>query len=719
MIRLPRKRMQVVHQIEAAECGAACLAMVLAHYRRWITLEEARARCATSRDGVDAASLLLAARSYGLEARAYRREPEELHALPLPQIVHWNFDHFVVLERIGGDRYELCDPATGRRAVSKDEFSDSFTGLTIAAVPGADFVAGGRPPSVTATLLEHVRSSKDALFVLFGLGFFVALPAILLSGCLGIFVDYVAGAGQNRWLPYLLLGLVAVAGIQGGLALVQNRIVAALVAKVATCSATNGFWHSLFLPLAFYAQRSAGEIVSRLQLGSQIGGTISGPLAAIPPNVAIVGLYMAVLWLYDPVIALVALALSVATFVALYRISRKVAEANRACQIAESRADGLAVASISLLETFKWMGRERLMIDRWSAAEDAALTGEQRLGVVRAVGQRLPDAFAGLLASAALVIGALRALEGDLSIGSLVAIQILIGLLKEPIVESVTGLCQLQESAGALMRLDDLQRHPMAPAFARAGDAASEGAQDGPLVLHAVSFGHAPGHTLLDNVEFTLHPGEIVALTGASGCGKSTLARIASGLVEPTAGRVTLGGVALSDWPQEELRRHLVYVGQTPSVFSGDIAENISLYDQGLDLGDIVEQARAVGLHDALARHRGGYGTRISPDSGGISGGEQQRLALVRAMIARPRFLVLDETTSALDLVSEKTVLEALRESGAGVLIVTHRRGTEKRCDRVMTIRAGKLMAVSRPAGARAATGNGRDDPAQALCAAS
>lgn len=690
-------KVPVVLQMEATECGAASLAMVLASHGLWVTLEEARVACGTSRDGVNAASLLSAAQSYGLRAKALSREPEQLHELPMPQILHWKFEHFIVLERISGNKFHVVDPAVGRRVIPLADMQKYFTGLTIASVPGDDFQMGGSKPSVLTELIGEARRSPDAMLATFGTALAGVVPGLAMSGAVAVFVDHIATGDQSGWLPWLLLALVGVAAVQGGLTFLQSRIVASFKAKVATVSAVQSFWHALFLPISFFSQRSAGEIVSRLRLGSEVGGLVAGPLASMVPHILIAGIYLGVLAFYNVTIAAVCLAVCCFNLVVLTLIAQRVADRNKEQQIAEGYASGFATSGLSSVESYRTLGREDLLISRWAAAEDEALERHQRLGFLRSISELGPTASRLLLSAAVLGVGAFSVMSGDLSIGGLVAAQMIVGLLNGPVAAVASGYCQLQQGAGALMRLKDLNANPLDPAFMEVGEEQISGEIEGRLSFEGVSFGHAPDKPVVEGLSFDIEPGRLVALLGTSGSGKSTTARLASGLLSPWSGQITLDGIPLAHWPSEELRKHLVFVTQTPSVFTGSIADNISMWHEEIKNPDAVAAAQSAGLHEAILRHPAAYSTRITPEGGGLSGGEFQRLTLARALAMKPEVLILDETTSALDTQTEAEVLGALRQSGSTVLIVTHREGTAMRCDEALVLDEGRLAARGAP----------------------
>ncbi|MGB9114715.1 cysteine peptidase family C39 domain-containing protein [Bradyrhizobium sp.] len=682
----------VILQMEAAECGAVCLAMVLASHGKHVALEVMRERCNTSRDGLNAAQIKKAAETFGLDVKSLRCEPEDLGRLPTPMIVHWNFDHYVVLEKVTGDRFHLVDPAIGRRTVDRRTFGRSFTGVVLIFEPGERFERSGRRPSVLRTLLEEARRSPDAMASVGLAGIAAILPGIALSGAIGLFVDHVAGNGQTEWGAPLILGLVCLMAVQALLAILSGRIGAAFRAKIAVHIAARGFWHALFLPLGFFQQRNVGDLIARLRLGADVGGTVAGPLANVLPNIVEVAIYLAVLLLFNPLISLTAASIAAVNCGALFLLTLRIGEANRAQQVVEGSAAGIATAGFAVLAAYRMHGREDLLKARIIAAEDRALDAEQRMGWLTSLAGLGPLASGLVLNAAALMICAWLVMEGDLSLGGLVSVQTLVGLLAAPVAALAADLTSLQRAAGAVMRVGDILDNPTEASMAPERIRQCPPAIEGRLSLRGVGHDFAGGANLFHDIDLEVAPGEMVALVGVSGSGKSTLARIAAGLAPATRGSVLLDGIPIGDWPCDALRRTVQYVPQNSAVFTGTIEQNVSVWDEAIDGGTVAEAVAAVGLESRFARSAAGLSARIASASAALSGGEIQRLALARALARRPRLLILDETTSALDTISEKAVIALLRRTGTAVLIVTHRAGTAVRCDRTYALQGGRLL---------------------------
>nr|WP_319487008.1 cysteine peptidase family C39 domain-containing protein [uncultured Cohaesibacter sp.] len=688
-------RARIVLQMEAAECGAACLAMVLSAHGRDITLEEARERCGTSRDGVDAASIMRAATSYGLEVKAVRIDPSALKDVPVPAILHWNFDHFVVLEAVRGDRVVILDPASGRRLVQADELDRSMTGLVLAMVTGDAFKKGGQRPRLVSSLFEQASSSADGLAIVFLISVLSIIPGLVLAGTVETFADYVLGKRSVDWLLFILLALAGTVITQAILRGLQEWVVSSLRSKIGVSIAARAFEHALFLPLSFFAQRNPGEVTSRLKIGSEIGGLVAGPLAQIFPNILVALAYLAVISFYDLVLGGLVAAIAFLNLVILIGLSRRLADANRYHDVLEGRVNGIAIAGFMAFDSFRRMGREHLLASKWLSAEEASLDAEQRLGLLRTLASLGPAVATMVISICVLSVGSLRVIEGQLDLNNLLALQVLASLVAGPIAALASDYCSLQEAAGALLRLQDLVHHPLDSIVNRqkgtvqfahkSNEEAATKSDSAVLRLESISFGFGNMPDLFSDVSLQLDPGVMTAIIGSSGVGKSTFARVCAGLLAPCQGAVCFKGQNLEAWSHETLRRDLLYVPQQGAILTASVRDNISMWDEAIDDDQIIDALERVGLREVV-HSVGGLDLMLSSQNPGFSGGECQRLALARALVRRPSLLILDEVTSALDTLSEKQILSTLRDHQTTILIVTHRLGTISRCDQQLML---------------------------------
>ncbi|MEM8974147.1 MAG: cysteine peptidase family C39 domain-containing protein [Pseudomonadota bacterium] len=692
--RTLRYRAEAILQMEAAECGAACLAMVLSAYGRYVALEEARSRCGVGRDGASVPAIARAAETYGLTTKALRREPQTLKDLPLPAILHWSFDHFVVLERISGGRFHLIDPAVGRRSVDASEMGRCFTGIALAFAPELDFKPGGKRQSTFSALKKWSSGSWDGMGLVFLLGLIGVVPGLVASGAVSTFSTYVIGQERPIWLIAVVLALAVAILMQAGIAWMQARIVAALRAKVSAIVSARTFERLLLLPLKFFAQRDASELVARLRVGAEIGSTIAGPMAGLAPTIVTGLAYIGVIGLYDPILGAVVAGIALANALIIASLSRRMTGSARLSNVLQGVASGVATSGFAAFGAYRSLGQESLLARRWMNAEEAALDAEQRLGTHRILAKLGPNASELLIAITVLSAGAFRTMQGDIAMGDLLALQVLAGFAAGPVSQTAQYVCALQQSAGPLSRLDDIENYPLDPIVGpNTRPFRTRPLGSSVLEIDDVSFAYEASAPLFANVSLSLEPGTVTGILGPSGSGKSTLAKIAAGMFSPTEGAVRLGGRHLHSWSHQDLRKRLQYVPQSSSLITGSIKDNITMYDSSISDEAIANALELAGAAGFVSR-AGGVEAQVSSHNPCFSGGEIQRLALARALAREPDVLVLDEVTSALDNETERAVMASLKSFGGVVLLVTHRQGSMTRCDSIVVIEAGEAKTL-------------------------
>lgn len=691
-----RTRVPTIMQQEAVECGAACLSMVLAHYGRWVSLEELRELCGVSRDGTKSTNILRAARGFGLVAKGLRKESEELARLPFPMILFWNFNHFVVLESLSGQGAWINDPGTGPRFVPMDVFNTAFTGVVLAFQPTDAFQPGGCRPSLLSVIAQNLKGVRPGLIYAFLAGIGLLIPGIVTAGSYRVFTDEILIGGKSSWLFPLLAGLGLAALFTGILTWLQRQAQARTETALGTTLAVRYLWTILGLPLSFFGQRYAGDIANRMTQAERMAGLIANNLAtALIGIVPILGYGFALL-LVDPVLAGIAVLLSAIALAVLSRAARILEDEHRRSLNDESKLHGITLQGLSMREDFRAAGTEGLFLKRWLGAQAQVLGAEQRTSFHASL---INEAAALILAVAGilvLVVGGLRIMDGVLSIGLLVSAQALIGRFSGPVVGLVGMGTRLQSIRGIADRLNDAMNYaeshreptdqhdepPPVPELASV-----------PLVLRGLTYGYAPGaDPAVDNLDFTLKMGARIGVVGASGSGKSTLGRLAVGLVAPSAGEVLVFGRPLTRWKPSHLRREVAYVDQYIGLFDGTFRDNITLWDDTMPEDQYVTAAQDARIHDFITSRPGGYAARLMENGGNLSGGERQRLALARALATNPRILVLDEATSALDPGTEAAVMEAIRRRGCCAIIIAHRLSSIMDCDTILAMDKGRMV---------------------------
>ena len=682
--------------MEAVECGAAALAIVLAYHGRIVPLEELRIECGVSRDGSKASNIVRAARRYGLTAKGYRREPDALRPMVVPLIVFWNFNHFVVVEGFTRQQAYLNDPASGRRTVSHEEFDRSFTGVVLEFEKTDAFVTGGQKTGFVSALVRRLRGSEAALLhaVLAGVG--LVIPGLVIPAFARVFVDDILLGDMQHWLRPMLIGMAVTAVLRGLLTWLQQATLVRLETKVAVASASRFFGHVLRLPIDFFYQRFPGEIAGRVELNDRVANVVSRQFATTLIGVITIAFYGAVMFSYDAVLTAFAVFFVLLNALALRYVSRKRSDENRKLLRARGQLMGLSMGGLQMIEDLKATGAESDFFSDWAGRHANLMNAEQRLGTLTAYLQSVPPLLDALNAVAIVAVGGVRVIEGHMSLGMLVAFQSLVASFSAPVTQLVTLGSTLQEVEGDMSRLDDVLRYERDPRAAAPADEEQTGGVvrlSGHLELRDVTFGYSRlDAPLVEKFSLTVRPGERVALVGGSGSGKSTIAKLVAGLFQPWEGEILFDGHRREEYPRSVLSNSLALVDQDIFLFGGTIRDNLTLWDTTAAETNVLQAARDACIHDDVVVRQKGYDSVCDEAGGNFSGGQRQRLEIARALVNTPTLLVLDEATSALDATTEKAIDDHLRRRGCTCLIVAHRLSTIRDCDEIVVLDRGKVV---------------------------
>jgi NHLM bacteriocin system ABC transporter peptidase/ATP-binding protein len=697
--RSRRVRTPTVLQMEAVECGAAALCIVLRHYGRHVSLEELRIACGVSRDGSKASSVARAARSYGLTAQGMRLEIDALDLHRFPMIVFWNFNHFVVLEGLDQRRAWLNDPATGPRIVGIDEFSRSFTGVALVFKPQPDFQRSGKPRGLIAALDKRLRNGHMGLLYVFIASLAMVVPGLAIPVFSQVFVDSYLIGRLDSWVKPLLLGMLLTALLRASLVWLQQSTLLRLETRLALASSADFLWHVLRLPIDFFSQRHAANIAQRVGANDNIAQLVSGELATNAVALVTLVFYAAIMFAYDVVLTSVGIALTLLNVWLMAYLSRSRQDATLRLQKERGKLGATLVGGIQIIETIKAGGGEADFFTRWVGLRAAANNTEQALRFYSQIIGTLPLLISAVITAFILGYGGMRVMAGDMTVGMLVAFQSLMASFSAP-VNNLMGLAgRLQEARADLDRLEDVLNYPIDPRFSggsQPGAATAPGDDEklqGSLELRHVSFGYSRLEPpLLDDFCLSLAPGQRVALVGSSGSGKSTVAKLVMGLHQPWSGEILFDGRRRSEIAPRVLNASLAGVDQEVFLFSGSVRDNLSLWDQGLPEPDMVRAGQDAAIHSTVAARSGGYDAVVTEGASNFSGGQRQRLEIARALAGNPRILVLDEATAALDTATEKEIDDKLRRRGCTCLIVAHRLSTIRDCDEIIVMEQGRII---------------------------
>jgi NHLM bacteriocin system ABC transporter peptidase/ATP-binding protein len=688
-----------VIQMEAVECGAASLAMILGHYGRHVPLEELRVVCGVSRDGAVAANLLRAGRRYGLVGRGFQLELDDLRTkVRTPAIVFWRFSHYLVVEgfhtRRGRTTVAVNDPSGGPRRMDRAEFDNGFTGVALTFEPGPDFRPGGEPTRLGPALLARRMPTGQALPLVLLASLLLVAPGLAGPAYLRVFIDRVL-TGPAGGMPWWLLAAVAVTvAVTAVLSSVQRHYLLRIETRLGLLGAARFFRHLLRLPVSFFAHRQPAEISRRVAVNDQVAEVLSRDVAATVVNLLLVGFYGVVLLRYDVPLGVIGIAMAALNIAVLRRVARLRTDAVAAVRAERGKLTATTFQTLNLIESVKAAGAEPEAFGRWAGYLAKVVGGRQRLGVTTAVLSAVPPLLAGVNSGLILLVGGLRVVDGAITAGMLVAFQTLLAQLSRPVTQ-LTNLGQrLQELSADVVRLHDVERHPVAAAFARPAEPVPT-RLDGRLTFAGVTFGYGPlARPVLHDVSLELVPGRRLAVVGGSGSGKSTVGRLAAGLYEPSGGAVLLDGWPLASIPRLTLAATLGYVEQEPTLFEGTVRDNLTLWNDAVPDAVLLAALADAALLDEVTARAGGLASPVSEGGRNLSGGQRQRLELARALVGGPTLLILDEATSSLDQQTESVIADNLRRRGCACLIIAHRLATIRDADEIVVLDKG--VAVER-----------------------
>ena len=690
-----RVKTPTVLQMEATECGAASLAMVLAYYGKWLPLEKLREECGVTRDGVNARNILRAARRLGCTAKGFAGKPQVLREKEFPLILFWEFNHFVVMEGVEGDTVYLNDPAMGRREVPWAEFLTSYTGIYLNIRPGEDFRQEGHRYNVAKAIAEKLVEDKWAILFVLILGLCMIVPGLAVPVMNQIFIDDVFSMKHPDWTTKLLLAMAAAAVLSGVMAAMRAVVLTYWQKKLTLADSSSFFWHVLRLPVTFFQQRFAADVASRIQFNEANAEVLSGQAATAVLDFFIALFYLGLLVQYSVPLTIVGVSVSVVDFAVLLYMRRNMTDLTMRIQQEKGKEYGVLMNGLMMIDSVKANGSEGDLFGKWAGYAAKALVVDQQMQTWSIKVRLLPTLLAGLSGALVMTIGGFSIMEGLMTAGVYTAVNSLISKFHEPMQKILTLSDTIRTTEMQLQRLDDVKRYPIdslnypdeTQKITFTGQRLS-----GELVMRDMSFGYSPLEPpLLEHFDLSIAPGRWAAIVGPSGSGKSTLAKVTAGLYEEWSGDVLFDGVKRREIPRAVLASSIATVDQDVFQISGTVRENISLFDKSVPKGDIMQAAQDACIHEDILRLAGGYEAEVAEGGLNFSGGQRQRLELARALAGNPSILILDEATSAIDPMTEQKVLENIRRRGCTCLIVAHRLSTIRDADEIIVLEKGKV----------------------------
>ena len=683
--------------MESTECGAASLAMIFAYYGRYMSLEQMRIETGVTRDGCNAGNIMRAAKKYGLDCHGYRKEPEALRTVKTPCIIHWNFNHFVVFEGIRGKHAYINDPAAGRRKLTMEELDESFTGIILTFALTPEFQKVRRENSFRELLARRLKGRYGILAELFFIGLLLFVPGFVLPVLSRIFVDEVLSKGNVSVFGTVLVCTGLMILLKAALTCIRKLIMQRFRSKMILLSGNSFLRHLLRLPMGFYDQRSAGDLLERMECNTDINDFLTGDLAECALNMLVSVFYLAVLLRVSPVLTAIGL-VSVAVNLSVVALSnRVVADSALRIQISSGKLYGTVCAGLNITDSLKAAGAESAYAGRVLGYQARQAVYEQKFYRFQQIVGAIPDAVGSIAGVLLLAVGGSQVMRGTMTMGLLLAFTSLFDSFCTPVNALVSFVNRIQTMKANVSRVEDIERYGEDACFSRqtgmSASVAAYGKLRGEVQMENVSFGYSSlKDPLIADFSFSLESGQTLAIVGGSGCGKSTVSKLASGLYQPWSGAVLLDGVPLEEIPRELLNASVATVSQNISLFSGSIRDNLTMWNDAVLESEMIRAAKDACIDGDINSLPGGYDYQLTENADNLSGGQRQRLEIARALATNPSVLIMDEATSALDPIVEKQILDNIRKRGCTCIIVAHRLSTIRDCGEILVMQNGRIV---------------------------
>lgn len=689
-------KVPVVMQLEALECGAASLTMILAYYDKWIPLEQVRSDCGVSRDGSNAKNCLKAARSYGLIAKGYRFEPEALKENgTYPCIIHWNFNHFVVLKGFKGNFAYLNDPARGEVKVTLQEFDESFTGICLCFEPGPDFEPSGKPKSIMGFVKERLASARIAIIFVVLTTIIANLMGIISPGFSRVFMDRLLTHQNPEWFIPFIIGFTALSFIQIIIAWMQLVYNNRINGKLAVVGSTSFMWKILRMPMEFFSQRMSGDILSRQASNENIANSLVNTFAPLFLNSIMMIFYFVVMIRYNVVLTIIGLSSILVNIIVSQIITKKRINASRISLRDSGKLSGTTVSGIEMIETIKASGAENGFFDRWAGYQASVVGAEADFNRFNQYLNIIPSIVSSLSSLTITGIGIYLTFNGQFTIGMISAFEGYLSSFTAPFASLVSASQTIQQMRTEMERIEDVMKYPVDVTYndQQLKDDVSYDKLSGAFEMKDISFGYSKlDEPLIKNFNLSVKPGQRIAFVGESGCGKSTLSKLISGINQPWTGEITFDGKKITEIDRSIFTGSLAVVDQDIILFEDSIKENIKMWDNSIEDFEVILAARDAQIHEDIVQREGGYNYSLSEGGKDFSGGQRQRLEIARVLAQDPTICILDEATSALDAKTECEVVKAIKDRGITCIVVAHRLSTIRDCDEIIVLDHGEVV---------------------------
>ncbi len=690
------KKVPVIMQLENLECGAACLAMIMAYYEKWVPLEQVRRDCGVSRDGSKAKNIYLAAEHHGFDVEAYRMSPEALkESGQFPCIIHWNMNHFVVLDGFKGKNVYLNDPARGTVKVSWEEFDKSFTGVVIVPTPSEHFEKGGsRRSTVEFARKRLVGAGAAVVFVMLATALSY-LFGIVNSVTSKVYVDRILSGINRDWLNSFVNLLILLAVIQIVVSWVQAIYSLKINGKMAVVGSTSYMWKVIRMPMEFFSQRLAGDIQGRADLNASIANTLVTIFAPVLLNTTMMIFYLVMMLRQSLMLTAIGLSTMFINIVLSRIISKKRINIMRVQLRDAGKLEASTVTGFDMIETIKASGAEEGFFRKWAGYQASVNAQSIKTLKTNMYLGMIPELLNTITTYLVLILGVYLIIQGEFTLGSIMMFQGFLQSFMAPAMTLISAGQMIQEMRTQMERIEDVMEYPDDVNLIDSPEAADAPLEKlrGNVELKGISFGYSRlEEPLIKDFSLSVKSGQRIALVGPSGCGKSTISKLISGLYQPWEGEIRYDGKTRSAYPRDVMTGSIAVVDQDIIVFEDTIANNIKMWDETILDFEMIMAANDAQIHEDIVEMPGGYQHKLISGGRNLSGGQRQRLEIARVLAMDPTVIILDEATSALDAKTEYEVVNAIKKRGITCIVIAHRLSTVRDCDEIIVLDHGKAV---------------------------
>ena len=686
-------KVPLVMQMEALECGAASLAMVLAYYDLWIPLEQLRKECGVSRDGSKLKNIVDVAKKYNLETHSLKCPLKNLKEIgKFPAIAFWEYNHFIVVDGFKKNKVYVNDPARGKVTLSIEEFEKSYSGICTFFEPSENFQTGGKPASILAFALQRLKGTMPMFLMLLCTTLIASIVALLMPVFSRFFVDALLTQKNNQWSTgfFTLVGLTVLFQISS--MVIKSVYLLRLQGKMAVVANTSFLWHILRLPVEFFEQRMAGDIAQRQQSNQAIANTLINTLAPVILDSAALIFNLIIMINYSPFLASLGILSVLGNLWLAQIISDKRIDITRVQMRDAANLQGTTLRGIDMIETIKSAGAENGFFSRWAGFQSNAISQTAKYAKLDQTLGQLPPLVQLITTNLILFLSIRLFMQGEWTIGLISAFNGYILAFSTPAQSLILALQQIQEMRTNMERVQDVMKYPVDVTYEAKTDEELQ-KLSGLVEVNNITFGYNKlEKPIIENFSMKLEPGKSVAIVGASGCGKSTIAKLIAGLYPVWSGEILFDGKTFSQINRNVFTGSVACVNQDITLFEDTIANNIRMWDKSIENFEIILAARDAAIHDEIVQRDGDYSAPVQEGGKNFSGGQRQRIEIAGALAQDPTIMIMDEATSALDSKTEYDVVKSIAKRGIACIIISHRLSIIRDCDEIIVLVDGKIL---------------------------